>query len=124
MRFCDVLEQRCRSKYDHSDLWIDKRDDVESRNETGNFPARLRYLSDFMAPGGSCQRLRSFLIMLTNDRMPTMGTKTVDGDQAYETFITRDQIWNWQANCQRAVDMLRQKKRMSSDAKVIAAMLQ
>ncbi len=53
-----------------------------------------------------------------------MGTKTVDGDQAYETFITRDQIWNWQANCQRAVDMLRQKKRMSSDAKVIAAMLQ
>jgi hypothetical protein len=40
----------------------------------------------------------------------TMGPKTVDGDQAYETFITRDQIWNWQSNCQRAVDMLRQKK--------------
>jgi|Laugrefabdmm15dn_1035133.scaffolds.fasta_scaffold73151_2 hypothetical protein len=62
--------------------------------------------------------------MLTNDRMPTMGPKTVDEDQAYETFITRDQIWNWQANCQRAVDMLRQKKTMSSDANGIAAMLQ
>lgn len=40
----------------------------------------------------------------------TMGPKTVDGDQTYETFITRDQIWNWQANCQRALEMLRKKK--------------
>ena len=33
-----VLEQRCRSKGDDTDLWIDKRDDVESGYESGDFP--------------------------------------------------------------------------------------
>jgi len=34
---CRVLEQGCRSKDDDTDRWIDKRDDVESGYESGNF---------------------------------------------------------------------------------------
>lgn len=40
----------------------------------------------------------------------TLGPKKVDGDQTYQSFVTRDEIWNWQANCRRAIGELREKK--------------
>ncbi len=35
-----VLEQRCHSKDDDTDLWINKWNDVESGYESGDFPYR------------------------------------------------------------------------------------
>ena len=35
---CRVLEQRCRSKDDDPDGWIDKRNAIERGDETGEFP--------------------------------------------------------------------------------------
>lgn len=39
----------------------------------------------------------------------TLGPKTPGGDQSSEGFITRAQIWNWQANCDRAITELQGK---------------
>lgn len=40
----------------------------------------------------------------------TLGPKKVNGDQTSQTFLTRDEIWNWQANCRRAIHELQEKK--------------
>ncbi len=39
----------------------------------------------------------------------TLGPKSPDGSQAPEAFIARRQIWNWQDNCQRAIQELQDK---------------
>jgi hypothetical protein len=39
----------------------------------------------------------------------TLGPKTPGGNQSSEGFITRAQIWNWQANCDRAITELQGK---------------
>jgi hypothetical protein len=35
---CRVLEQRCRSKDDDIDRWIDKRNAIERGDQSGEFP--------------------------------------------------------------------------------------
>jgi hypothetical protein len=49
---CRVLEQGCRSKDDDANGWIDKRNDVESRYEAGNFSGEAEIFERLHDNGG------------------------------------------------------------------------